>query len=321
MKKTHLLIIILFFSSCELIIFDFINNESKIPINKSEKNSTNIDLDNDLVKSNNSFKNEEKKEFEDDEDDQTFKEEESNTNSENNFKANWSNPAMGPFGISVVNYIRAYYLVGEWSIIKKFLINADCIDDDEFEYMMRNSEWGYEIDLTNLHKKENGNFIISFKKNINNTIGLDQYYGKVVNDTAKIYFHSQNKINPFIYDSKYPSSDINCLINSLSKKVHFEFNKSNLKVESKKTLEEIATLLYNYPKIKLNVNGHTSNEGSISYNNKLSYNRANEVFKFFKNFGLNNEMEVFGFGSSKQIYNESDKINNSKNRRVEIILQ
>ena len=92
-------------------------------------------------------------------------------------------------------------------------------------------------------------------------------------------------------------------------------------MNQKKTLEKIATLLYNYPKIKLNVNGHTSNEGSISYNNKLSYNRANEVFKFFKNFGLNNEMEVFGFGSSKQIYNESDKINNSKNRRVEIILQ
>ena len=31
-------------------------------------------------------------------------------------------------------------------------------------------------------------------------------------------------------------------------------------------------------------------------------------------------MEVFGYGSSQQIYDELDKINNPKNRRVEIIL-
>ena len=65
---------------------------------------------------------EEKKIHEDDQDNQTFKVEETNTDSKNNFSANWSNPAMGPFGASVVNYIRAYYLVGEWSTIKKFLI-------------------------------------------------------------------------------------------------------------------------------------------------------------------------------------------------------
>jgi outer membrane protein OmpA-like peptidoglycan-associated protein len=149
---------------------------------------------------------------------------------------------------------------------------------------------------------------------------MDQYYGKVINDTAKIYFHSQNKKNPFLYDSKYPSSDINCQLNNLSKKINFEFNKSNLKSDSKKTLEKIATLLISFPKIKLSINGHTSSEGSVKYNNELSYNRANSVLKFLKEFGLKNKMEVFGYGSSQQIYDELDEINNPKNRRVEIIL-
>ena len=79
MKKIHLLIIILIFSSCELIIFDFINHENKTLINESEKNSTNIDSDKDLVESNNDFKDEEKKIHEDDQDNQTFKVEETNT--------------------------------------------------------------------------------------------------------------------------------------------------------------------------------------------------------------------------------------------------
>ena len=51
------------------------------------------------------------------------------------------------------------------------------------------------------------------------------------------------------------------------------------------------------------------------------YDRANSVYKFLKSYGLNNEMEVFGYGSSQQIYSENDENNNPKNRRVEIELE
>lgn len=311
MKNKYLLIILLIFSSCELFIYDFVNREINTTKNQSKNNVINNDSNDSLVNVND-------KSIQDD----NKKEKKSNkiSSSESSYKIDWSNPAMGAYGTSVVKYIRAYFLVGEWNVIKKFLINADCISDEEFQYIMRNSEWGYEINLTNLHKKDDGSFIISYKNSKNNTVGMDQYYGKVINDTAKIYFHSQNKKNPFLYDSKYPSSDINCQLNNLSKKINFEFNKSNLKSDSKKTLEKIATLLISFPKIKLSINGHTSSEGSVKYNNELSYNRANSVLKFLKEFGLKNKMEVFGYGSSQQIYDELDKINNPKNRRVEIIL-
>ena len=45
------------------------------------------------------------------------------------------------------------------------------------------------------------------------------------------------------------------------------------------------------------------------------------MYKFLKSYGLNNEMEVFGYGSSQQIYSEKDENNNPKNRRVEIELE
>ena len=239
--------------------------------------------------------------------------------SKNTYSLNWSNPVMGPYGASLGNFIRAYFLVGEFDIVKKYLINADCIDDEEFKYIMRNSNWGYDIDFTNIHKKNEGRFVMTYKTLLNNTTGIDQYYGKVVNDTAKLYFHSLNRTNPLVYDSKYPSSDINCKINFLLKKIQFDFDSADLNSESKKIIKQIASYLLAHPSIKIKISGHTSNEGSLRYNNKLSYDRANSVKTFLKSYGLNNEMEVFGFGSSVQIY--YDEINSSKNRRVEIDLE
>ena len=310
-KHRFFFLMVILFSSCELIIYDLLKTENSekqvesedilvhdtIPILQKQKNH---DLDN----SSESIPTEEI---------------DNEKTSKNKYSLNWSNPVMGPYGASLGNFIRAYFLVGEFDIVKKFLINADCIDDEEFKYIMRNSNWGYDIDFTNIHKKNEGSFVMTYKTLVNNTTGIDQYYGKVVNDTAKLYFHSLNRTNPLVYDSKYPSSDINCKINFLLKKIQFDFDSADLNGESKKIIKQIASYLLAHPNIKIKISGHTSNEGSLKYNNKLSYDRANSVKTFLKSYGLNNEMEVFGFGSSVQIY--YDKINSSKNRRVEIDLE
>ena len=317
MKKISLFFILILLSSCEFILYDLVNEEKSKSVNEKENSfiiydtisDSEVKIDTDPINSSNQVGIEEEEEEEEEE------------KEENSFAINWSNPVIGPYGASLGNFIRAYFLVGEWNMVKKFLINADCIDDEEFRYIMRNSDWGYDIDFTNIHKKNDGSFIMTYKTSINNTIGVDQYYGKVVNDTAKIYFHSLNRKNPLLYDSKYPSSDINCRINLLLKKIQFDYDSANIKGDSKKIVEEIGDYLYTFPNIKIKINGHTSNEGSVRYNNKLSYDRANSVYKFLKSYGLNNEMEVFGYGSSQQIYSENDEKNNPKNRRVEIELE
>ena len=300
MKKFSLFFISIIFLSCEFILYDLVKEEKPTTVSDNfSKSDTIPNAEGKIItESLNSFEEEE----------------------ENSFVLNWANPVMGPYGASVGNFIRAYFLVGEWNMVKKFLINADCIDDEEFRYIMRNSKWGYDIDFTNIHKKDDGSFIMTYKTSINNTVGVDQYYGKVVNDTAKIYFHSLNRKNPLLYDSKYPNSDVNCRINLLLKKIQFDYDSANLKDDSKKIIEKIGDYLYTFPKIKIKINGHTSNEGSIRYNNQLSYNRANAVYQFLKSYGINNQMEVFGYGSSQQIYDQNDEQNNPKNRRVEIEL-
>ena len=174
MKKFSLFFISIIFLSCEFILYDLVKEEKPTTVSDNFSKSDTIPNAEGKIITETLNSSEEVEEEEEEEEE------------ENSFVLNWANPVMGPYGASVGNFIRAYFLVGEWNMVKKFLINADCIDDEEFRYIMRNSEWGYDIDFTNIHKKDDGSFILTYKTLKNNIVGVDQYYGKVVNDTAKI---------------------------------------------------------------------------------------------------------------------------------------
>ena len=57
----------------------------------------------------------------------------------------------------------------------------------------------------------------------------------------------------------------------------FDVDKASLKPESQKPLQEIVKLMRNYPDLKLEVQGHTDNQGSADYNRDLSQRRAETV--------------------------------------------
>ena len=235
------------------------------------------------------------------------------------YKQNWSNPYMSPYGQPIINIIRAYFMVGEFQTVKKFIVNSDCFDDDEFEYILRNCSWGYEIDATNMKWQNDSTFLMTAKTLKNQTVGIEQYLGKVVNDTAKIFLFGQNKKNPFIFNKKNPSAEIQCEIESLAKTIDFEYDSSKLTNESKKNLLKIYTLLNKYSNLKFVVNGHTSSEGSDQYNMKLSIDRANSDRSYLLSLGIKaSTIKAEGFGSSAPIYTNANL--RSMNRRVEIFI-
>ena len=236
-------------------------------------------------------------------------------------KVDWSNPAMSPYGKSIVNIIRGYFLVGKFDVVKKFMTNTDCIDNDEFDYILRNSQWGYDINLTNLKWNDDKTFIITFRTSKELTAGMDQYYGKVVNDTAKIFFHSQNKKNPFIYNKKFPSAEVSCEIKKLTKSIRFNYDSSLLTKSAITSINKLAQIIKNYPMMRLIIEGHTSNEGEANYNLKLSLRRSKAVQKLLITNGvLSSNIECKGFGSSYPIYNSNIELESTKNRRVEFLI-
>jgi len=101
----------------------------------------------------------------------------------------------------------------------------------------------------------------------------------------------------------------------------FDLDKATLKPESTKQLQHIVTLMKNYPKLRLEVQGHTDGQGSNDYNLKLSQRRAETVVAYLGLFGVNpSRLIPKGFGESKPVEPNTTEAGRAKNRRVELVL-
>jgi outer membrane protein OmpA-like peptidoglycan-associated protein len=68
--------------------------------------------------------------------------------------------------------------------------------------------------------------------------------------------------------------------------VNFKTASAELLEESYYMLETVYNSLEAYPKVKVEIAGHTDNEGSADYNRVLSEERAKTVMKYLINRGI-----------------------------------
>ncbi|GAA6169889.1 OmpA family protein [Sessilibacter corallicola] len=86
-------------------------------------------------------------------------------------------------------------------------------------------------------------------------------------------------------------------------------------------LESVTLVLKEYDKTLVVVGGHTDSDGSESYNQSLSVQRANSVSGYFQSQGVKPiRLEPIGFGESQPIATNSTPAGKQSNRRVEITL-
>jgi outer membrane protein OmpA-like peptidoglycan-associated protein len=102
--------------------------------------------------------------------------------------------------------------------------------------------------------------------------------------------------------------------------IHFDLDKATLKPDSVKQLQHVVTLMQNYPKLKLEVQGHTDNQGKADYNVKLSQKRAETVNQYLQLFGISSErLQPKGYGQTKPVATNATDEGRAKNRRVELV--
>lgn len=101
----------------------------------------------------------------------------------------------------------------------------------------------------------------------------------------------------------------------------FDVNSANIKPESYGTLKEMASVLKEYPDLKVKIVGHTDADGSDAANLDLSKRRAAAVKDMLaKEFGIDaGRMETDGKGESEPIDNNTTPAGKANNRRVEFI--
>lgn len=103
--------------------------------------------------------------------------------------------------------------------------------------------------------------------------------------------------------------------------VNFDFDKYNIRPDAKVILDEIITVLKNYPGIKIEIQGHADEIGTKLYNDMLSRRRALEVKNYMVRNGLNgDDISITGFGFTRPLADNSTAAGRAQNRRAEFII-
>ncbi len=104
------------------------------------------------------------------------------------------------------------------------------------------------------------------------------------------------------------------------KNIFFDSGKSDFKQESLVELENINKLLAANPNLKVQINGHTDNVGSVSTNKILSLKRATAVVDYLVSKGVSSSrLSAKGYGSERPIVSNDDEEGGREiNRRTEI---
>ena len=105
-----------------------------------------------------------------------------------------------------------------------------------------------------------------------------------------------------------------------TREIHFETAKWDILPESRPVLDDIGKILIQWPRLKIEIGGHTDARGSVAYNHDLSHKRAQAVLDYlFENFPQINKDQytAVGYGELKPVASNKTVEGMAKNRRVE----
>jgi outer membrane protein OmpA-like peptidoglycan-associated protein/opacity protein-like surface antigen len=103
--------------------------------------------------------------------------------------------------------------------------------------------------------------------------------------------------------------------------INFRRNSADIKASSFPTLKKAVGVFKDYPALRVEISGHTSNEGKREFNMKLSRKRAVAVKEFLVSAGIDEKrIGTVGYGPDKPIADNDTKDGQEKNRRIEFRL-
>ena len=99
----------------------------------------------------------------------------------------------------------------------------------------------------------------------------------------------------------------------------FEQGKATISPKSYPGLEELMAMMKDNPKLEIQLEGHTDNQGNPKMNMELSQSRVDNVKKYLVSKGIGKDrMKTKAFGGTKPILNANSPEARTLNRRVEM---
>jgi OmpA-OmpF porin, OOP family len=142
--------------------------------------------------------------------------------------------------------------------------------------------------------------------------------GGYINHEIELYYESDKRYNA--------EQTLDLYIDPIEKgaeitldPIYFERTKAIILEKSFITLSSLAKILQKYPKIKVEIGGHTDNQNDVNLLMKLSEERAVAVKSFLTKNGVKSDrIQTKGFGPTQPKLKGDDEDSRSQNRRVEV---
>ena len=105
------------------------------------------------------------------------------------------------------------------------------------------------------------------------------------------------------------------LVANVGDRVFFDFDKSDLKPEARKTIERWATWLKQYPNVNVTIEGHCDERGTREYNLALGERRANSAKNFLASLGVDaKRVSTISYGKERPLVLGSNEAAWAQNR-------
>jgi outer membrane protein OmpA-like peptidoglycan-associated protein len=114
----------------------------------------------------------------------------------------------------------------------------------------------------------------------------------------------------------------NDLILNMPGNITFKTASADLNASFFRVLDSVSLVLKEYDKTLIDIEGHTDSDGSDTYNQQLSLERATSVGSYLNSRGVNGQRIVtYGAGEVRPIASNDNAAGKQQNRRVELKLQ
>lgn len=161
-----------------------------------------------------------------------------------------------------------------------------------------------------------------------NALGMDNNAGKVVVGALAGYTARQvfNEVNT--ETAKDPNTDVEAVtiggqeyVQVSVKNVNFHSGSAELEPYELTRLEPVLNTLRKHRNTRVHIEGHTDSDGTKSYNQQLSENRAKNVaFHLMDNGITRDRIQTYGYGEERPIASNATLEGKRENRRVTFLI-
>jgi peptidoglycan-associated lipoprotein len=108
---------------------------------------------------------------------------------------------------------------------------------------------------------------------------------------------------------------------SLLKDIHFDFDKYDIRPGDMTILRENAALLKKYPKVKIQIEGHCDEKGTVEYNLALGERRATSTKNYLVSLGISaDRLSTISYGKERPLDPGHNEDAWTKNRRAHTVI-